>query len=190
MEKDVSFKDWLAVALMSEQTAMLGMETMTRPEEVGGVSTPENLESMTIGQMLDLSRLTDGRQMFYKVCEILLGLDVKQTANARAVDVVRFVGWVLGRVKEINGLFEKTKGNPSPEEVRAGVLRLHFGVFGMIDWYAQRMGITDHEAVMSVPWIRIYRCLDMDNKTNEYQKRLAKIREDEYRRKNTLRSGK
>ena len=178
------FREWLALALMSEQVKDLGLEDMSRPEEVGGVMTPETLDEMTIGQMLKLSGLTDARDMFYQVCKVLLGLEEAQTDNARAVDVVRFVGWVLGRVKEINRLFEKTKGNPTPEQISAGVMRLNFGVFGMIDWYAQRMGITDHEAVMDVPWVRIYKCLDMDNQTNEYQKRLAKIYDERYRTKN------
>ena len=76
--------------------------------------------------------------------------------------------------------------NPTAEEIRAGINKMNFGVFGMIDWYARRMGITDHEEVMSVPWVRVYKCLDMDSQTNEYHKRLTKIRNDEYRRrKNT-----
>lgn len=186
MNNKTNFKDWFIIACHSEDTATLNMETMTRPLYVAGKQTPESLNEITLGQMVELSQMKSGREMFYKVCWELLKIDTAQVDSARAVDVVRFVGWVLGRVKEINELFEKTKGNPSPEEVRAGINKLNFGVFGMIDWYAKRMGITDHEVVMSVPWIRLYKCLDMDSKTNEYQKRLAKIRNDEYRRtKNT-----
>lgn len=184
MERDVIFKEWLTVALMSEQVKDLDLENMTRPKEVAGVEVPENLNEMTIGQMLDLSELKDATEMFYKVCEVLLGLTWAQTGNALALEVVRYVGWVFGRVKEINGLFEKIKGNPTPQEVKAGVLRLNFGVFGMIDWYAQRMGITDHEEVMKVPWLRLYKCLEMDSKTAEYQRKLQKINDDEYRRRN------
>lgn len=190
MEKDVLFSEWLTIALMSDDVDGLGLEKMSRPEEVCGVKTPENLNEMTVGQMLDLSSLKDASEMFFKVCEVLLGLTMEQTANTSALEVVRFVGWVLGRVKEINRLFEKAKGNPTPEELRAGVTKLNFGVFGMIDWYAKRMGITDHEEVMRVPWLRLYKCLDMDNKMNEYQKRLAKIQSDEYRRKNQGTRGK
>lgn len=184
MKKNVCFKRWLVVALVSSNIEELNLEKLERPDEVAGVATPENLNEMTVGQMLALSDLKDAGDMFYKVCEVLLGLDRKRTAKASAVQVVRFVGWVLGRVKEINRLFEKTKGNPSPEEIRAGIKNLNFGVFGMIDWYAKRMGITDHEEVMKVPWLRLYKCLDMDNQMNEYQKRLIKIQSDEYRRKN------
>lgn len=184
MEKDVSFNEWLTVAMFSADIKDLNLEGMSRPEKVGGKDVPESLDEMTIGQMLDLSSLSDGREMFFRVCEVLLGLKESETGKARAVEVVRFVGWVLGRVKEINGLFEKTKGNPTPQELKAGIRRLNFGVFGMIDWYAQRMGITDHEEVMSVPWMRLYKCLDMDNQTKEFNRRLAKVYENEYRRKN------
>jgi len=40
--------------------------------------------------------------------------------------------------------------------------KLSFGLFGLVDYYATRMGITDHEQVESVPWVRVYKCLDMD----------------------------
>lgn len=185
MRKDVCFKDWLTIALMSDDVEALNLEGMSRPYEVAGVMTPENLNEMTVGQMLDLSGLNDARQMFYSVCGVLLGLERSQTANARAVEVVRFVGWVLGRVKEINRLFEKAKGKPTQEEIRAGIQKMDFGVFGMIDWYARRMGISDHEKVMSVPWLRLYKCLDMDNQTVEFNKRLQKVLSDEHRRKNS-----
>ena len=186
MNNETNFKDWFIVACHSEDTATLNMEMMTRPLYVAGKQTPESLNEITLGQMVELSQLKSGREMFYKVCWELLKIDVAQVDSARAVDVVRFVGWVLRRVKEINRLFEKTKGNPTAEEIRAGINKMNFGVFGMIDWYARRMGITDHEEVMSVPWVRVYKCLDMDSQTNEYHKRLTKIRNDEYRRrKNT-----
>ena len=52
----------------------------------------------------------------------------------------------------------------------------------MIDWYALRMGITDHEEVMRVPWMRVYQCLSMDNQKQEFEKRLSEVYNDEHRR--------
>ena len=85
-------------------------------------------------------------------------------------------------MQRINALFDSVKGKPTKEEEKAGIDKLKFGVFGLIDWYALRMGITDHEEVTKVPWGRGYKCLEMDNKRHEFDKRLAKIYEDEHRR--------
>ena len=64
---------------------------------------------------------------------------------------------------------------PTPEERRAGVDKLSFGLFGLVDYYATRMGITDHEQVESVPWVRVYKCLDMDAEKIRYERRLREI---------------
>ena len=109
-------------------------------------------------------------------------MEAKKVDDCFAVEVVRFVGWVLGKVKTINELFDKAKSQPSDEEIRAGINQLNFGIFGLIDWYALRMGITDHEEVTKVPWGRVYKCLDMDKRTNDYRKKLQKVYEDEHRK--------
>ncbi len=36
-------------------------------------------------------------------------------------------------------------------------------------------GITDHEQVESVPWVRVYKCLDMDAEKIRYERRLREI---------------
>jgi uncharacterized protein YkvS len=114
----------------------------------------------------------------------VLHLQREQVERARAVDVVRFVGWVTGEADRINKLFNSTETKPSKEEEQAGIKKLRFGLFGMLDWYARRMGIQDHDAVLDVPWMRVWRCLDMDNKTNNFHKRLQEVYNEEYRRKN------
>ena len=37
------------------------------------------------------------------------------------------------------------------------------------------MGITDHEEVERVPWIRVYKCLDMDAERTRFERRLRNI---------------
>lgn len=182
MKEDTKFKHWLVTALFSKDTEKLELDKMHRPLKVGKVKTPSSLDAMTIGQMVKMSDCRTGGEVFYKVCEVLLGLCKGQVDNCRAVEVVRFTGWVLGRVKMINELFDKAKKKPTDEELRAGISNLKFGIFGLIDWYALRMGITDHEEVTNVPWGRVYKCLDMDTKTREYEMRLQKVYEDEHRR--------
>ena len=92
--------------------------------------------------------------------------------------VLGFSSWVTKEVERITKLFETTSVAPTPEEKRAGVDQLSFGLFGLVDYYATRMGITDHEQVESVPWIRVYKCLDMDAEKIRYERRLRKIYQD------------
>lgn len=183
MKKKTKFREWFIVALHSEDMRGLKLEELTRPMKVAGRRTPENLNEMTVGQMAELSKLKDGAQMFYQVCGVLLGLTPKQVDGARATEVVRFVGWVLGQIKWINSLFDKAKLVPTKQERQAGIERLNFGVFGMVDWYAKRMGIADHDEVMKVSWMRLYKCLEMDNKITMFNRKLTKVYESENKSK-------
>ena len=183
MDINTNFKTWLILANHAANLDGLKLETMTRPLKVGKATTPENLNAMTLGQMIDLSELKTGSEMFYKVCEVLLDMKPKDVNKAPAVEVVRFVAWVAGSVKRINKLFDSVKNKPSKEELQAGINRLNYGIFGLIDWYAKRMGIADHDEVLGVHWGRVYQCLKMDNETAEFQKRLNKIYADEIKSK-------
>lgn len=44
-------------------------------------------------------------------------------------------------------------------------------------------GIKDHEEVMSVPWMRVYKCLQIDSEKAKYELRLRKVYESENGRK-------
>lgn len=102
-------------------------------------------------------------------------MDEKQVLRADATEILGFVYWVAKEVKRINKLFASTNVPPTPEERQAGVDRLNFGFFGLVDYYAQRMGISNHEEVECVPWIRVYKCLDMDAKRVMFERRLRNV---------------
>lgn len=182
MDNLTRFKEWVIRASFSREINDLKLEELTRPFMVGWKCTPESLDNMTIGQMIRLSDCKNGVDMFYRICDVLLDLPREAVDICWAVDVVRFCGWVLGRVKKINALFDSVKSKPTQQERMAGIDDLKFGVFGLVDWYALRMGITDHEEVMSVTWGRVYKCLEMDMKKREFEKRLIKVYDDEHRR--------
>lgn len=179
MEKDVRFRDWLIVAVHSKDLDDLKLETLSRPSMVGKHVVPEDLSGMTLGQMLDLQECKNGEDIFYRTCEVLLGMSRKEVDDAKAVEVVCFTGWVAGRIIWINSLFEGIKLSPTNEQVKAGIMKLNFGVFGMIDWYAKRMGITDHDDVLGVTWMRIYKCMEIDNKSEAFNRRLQKVYVDQ-----------
>lgn len=182
MDIRTDFRTWLILSKHASNLDGLELEKMTRPLKVGKYDTPENLNEMTLGKMIELSEIKTGSEMFYKVCCGLLGMNPLEVDKADAVEVVRFVGWVAGSVNRINKLFDSVKNHPTQEEVQAGIERLNYGIFGLIDWYAKRMGIVNHDDVLNVHWGRVYQCLKMDNETEAFRKRLDKIYSDKIKR--------
>ena len=109
MDIRTKFKEWLIIAT----AARFKMERYERPAFVGDKETPKDLNELTIGQLIELSELGDENQSLYKVTDIILGMTRSETDEARAVDVVRFVGWTFGEVERINQLFQKVRTEPT-----------------------------------------------------------------------------
>lgn len=183
MKDNVTFKEWLPIA----KIAGFKIGKFSRPNKVGKHNVPPSFDELTIGQVLELSSLTEDDAVT-GVCRVVLNMTPQEVMKARAVEVVRFVGWALAELEKINDLFKAAQIEPTAEERRAGVQALDFGLFGMIDWYAVRMGIHDHDEVLGVNWMRVYKCVDMDNKKALFQRKLQEVFQNEYRRKNTRRS--
>lgn len=176
MDINTTFGYWVRVAPFTD----FKLEgDFSRPAFVGSTEVPENLNQLTIGQLIDLSQLGDTNESLYTIVSTVLGMKREDIDKARAVDVVRFVGWVSKEVEKINKIFESTNVKPTSREKKAGIEELKFGLFGMLDWYAVRMGISDHDQVLKTPWLRIYKCLDIDNKRTQYEKRLQEVAAEE-----------
>lgn len=179
MDNSTTYGYWRVIARHANYTIP---ENLPRPHYIGDTPCPENLNELTIGQLIELGD-TKGDAADYRITEVVLSLDRETTDKCRAVEVVPFISWTARQVKAINRLFEAISHKPTAKEKQAGVDKLQFGLFGMIDWYAKRMGITDHDDVLNVPWLRIYKCMDMDNKVQQYEKRLTDISMREAKRR-------
>ena len=179
MDNNTTYGYWRVIARVSGYTIP---EDLDRPGYVGEKQCPENLNELTIGQLIELGG-TEGEAADYEMARIVLDYDKETTDACRAIDVVPFLSFVGREVKKINRLFESISHKPTAKEKQAGVDKLQFGLFGMLDWFAKRMGITDHDEVLQVPWLRIYKCIDMDNQVNEYEKRYNDITIQEAKRK-------
>lgn len=151
------------------------IKNLPKPYSVGGVKTPDSLNDITIGELMELQSAENERELILKCCTILLSLDERNALKSQANEVLGFSVWVSKELERIAKLFQSTTIPPTPEEKQAGVDSLNFGMFGILDYYALRMGITDHEEVEKVKWIRVYKCLDMDAKKARYEKRLRTI---------------
>lgn len=162
------------------------MDTLSRadkPTFICGKEVPDNLNMITYGQLDDLSRIGANDDAAARVLNILFDLDPIDVYQVNVFDVFGFMNFVRDEVNRINALFSSIKVSHTSEEIAAGIDDLNFGTFGVVDWYARRMGITNQDDVYSVPWIRIYTCMKNDNEKSEYESRLHKQYMNKIKRK-------
>ncbi len=139
---------------------------------------PDTLQMATFGTLTQLQQAAKDNDYFKTCCKlvsVLTGVDEKVVASRRAFDVLGIVNMVQAEMERIGKLFQSLHTESTSDEVAAGVDKLEFGTFGIVDWYAKRMGIIDHEDVFATPWARIWQCMKIDHENNEFEKRYRKI---------------
>ena len=177
------FREWMTLLHHGGFEELFQFDELSKPLFFGNKGVPDDLNELNFGQIVKLQGIKDVGEMFLIPPQVVLGVSVDVVMGTDAVDVVRFASWVAREMKRINNLFASTNRSPTDREKKAGIDLLSFGIFGTVDYYAQRMGITDHEEVMSAPWIRVYKCLQIDSEKAKYEQRLRKVYEEEQRRK-------
>lgn len=140
-----------------------------RPAKLCGKAIPESLNDLTMGQLTDIMSLEKGKEI--EAVHIVTGIDTKLLDKEPALKVIGLVNFIQSELQRIADLFKQLKPHYTKEERQAGVEDLDFGIFGTIDWYAQRMGITNHDEVLRVPWLHIWQCSKIDKEHHEYQQR-------------------
>ena len=168
-------RDFIILSECTSEDIQAKISRLERPYSVCGVSVPNDLNSLTIGELLRLQAIQTEEDALMVPCEVILNLPKEKVMNAEASEVFGFLMWVSKEMETINKLFERTRVPPTKEEKEAGVESLNFGAFGLIDWYARRMGYLEHEAVEHVKWPIIYKCLEMDAMQTMYERRLREV---------------
>lgn len=180
----LSFRDYLTIfGMTSEEVRHEQYEAikfLPRSEKVCGIDVPKDLNTITYGQLDDLHDVPEGVEAIVNCCKVILGVDELSVMLERADRILWFTSFCNKEVERINKIFASIRPDYEPEEKMAGIDKLKFGSFGVLDWYARRMGISDQNAVRDVPWIRIFQCMKNDNEQQKYEKRLRAV----YRRKN------
>lgn len=148
------------------------LNAQPRPYVLCGKEVPKNLMTLSYGTLDDLRSATAAEDPIAECVRILLGVDSSDLLEADVNDVFGFLAFVKRELEKINKLFADIKRTYSKEEVVAGVRDLDFGSFGVLDWYARRMGITNQNEVRDVAWVRIYQCMRNDNEQAEFERRL------------------
>ena len=173
-------KEFLILATVTKDDMQAKLSRLQRPSSVCGVRVPQDLNKLTIGEIMELQGITTETDAITVPCRVILQLEEREVMNEDAEKVFGFIMWVAKEMERINKLFERTHVPPTQEEKEAGVEQLNFGGFGILDWYARRMGIVDHEYAGYTPWPRVFKCLEMDAQKTLYERRLHQV----YKKKN------
>ncbi len=184
--RDLTFREYLTIFTAAVEEAREeqyeAVRALPRPATLCGMETPESLNLITYGQLDDLHDSPEGAGAIVNCCTVILGVKEEDVMRERADRVLGFVNFCNAEVKRINDLFSSIRADYEPEEKMAGIEKLRFGSFGVIDWYSRRMGIHDQDEVRKVPWVRIWQCMKNDNETGRYERRLRKV----YERRNRV----
>ena len=173
----MTVKEFLILSDVASNAAELleQIGKLPKPDFVAGVRVPETLNDLTIGQLMELHSVRNVLDCIMGPCRVVLGLPIDKIEKYEAADILGSSTWVNREVERITKLFDSTSVAPTPVERRAGGDKLSFGLFGLVDYYATRMGKTAHAQVECVPWVRVYKCLDMDAEKIRYERRLREI---------------
>lgn len=160
------------------------LQSRPKPYMLLGVQTPQSLDHLTYGQLIELQRISnDAREAFPTICRVVLGVDdTDKVMQCEAEAMAGFFYWVVGEVKRIDKLFEEAQRKPTADEIAAGILDKRQSPIRMLDWYARRMGITSHDAVLDVKWLIIYECFANDNDDDAYQRRYSEVIANKHKR--------
>lgn len=173
-----SYKDFLVMlpycAENVQKDLLERLQAQPRPFSLCDVEVPRNLNALSYGTLDDLRSATAAEDPICECVRILLDVGASELMDADVNDVFGFLSFVKAELEKINKLFADIKHTYSKEEEAAGVHDLDFGSFGVLDWYARRMGITNQNDVRDVAWVRIYQCMKNDCQQAEYEKRVHK----------------
>lgn len=157
-----------------------------KPEWLFGKEVLGDFNLITFGQYSDLCDALEGKnhiEVIRDVVRVMYDVTDDEIDAESAYDVWGFVNFAIDEVQRINRLFGSIKMDYTEQEKKAGIERLQFGTFGILDWYSKRMGIVDQNLVNNEKWVRIFQCMKNDNEEAAYNRRLQKVYEIEMKQK-------
>lgn len=136
----------------------------------------KSFNDLKFKQLIDLQeRIKTFDDLIFISFEVVHDLKREDIINLSAFDCLKFAFYAKDELERITKLFSDIEYKPTAEEEKAGIKNISHGFFGTIDWYARRMGISDHDEVVELNWGRIYQCLKIDSENNRFEKRYRQI---------------
>lgn len=158
-----------------EDDQVAALKAVACPARVGLIETPQDLNDITLGQLVRLETIGAEKGVFAAIAEVLLDKDEAWAMKAPALEMLGLRNMVVAEQERIANLFASLGREHTAAEVMAGIEKLNFGMFGLADWYARRMGITDHDEAFETPWVRVWQCRKNDQEEADYQRRLQTV---------------
>lgn len=176
-DKKCTYKEFLMLLPYADkgvqEELVLRLKEQPRPDTLCGKQVPKDLNALSYGTLDDIRSAAESKDIIGECAKILLGIEPEQLFDEDVNDVFGFCNFVTKELERINKIFASIKVNYSKEELAAGIKTLDFGSFGVLDWYAKRMGITNQNEVREVAWVRIYQCMKNDALSNNYERKLS-----------------
>lgn len=151
------------------------LEQAPRPQTLGGVAVPENLNGLTLGQLAELWSIRTEDDLLRRAPAVVLGLSEAQIMKSDTAAMVGFLNFIGRESARIQRLWEECQVPPTPEQLEAGLLGLNFGPFGLIDSWARRMGFTSHDEAAKTKWLVVWQCMKNDAQVAAFERRYQKI---------------
>lgn len=147
------------------------MASAPKPRRLCGRYLPESLDNMTMGMLTEVMMIKEDA----KLLTAIYNISIPELETEWAQDVIGTLRWTIEELKRITTLFSQMERELTADEIMAGAEQMKGDIFTTIDWYARRMGISDHDEVLRVPWVTIWRCAKDDRDREEYRQRLHNI---------------
>lgn len=178
---DYPFERFVGLMRYMTEGTIKSLAVIPPPHKYKGIKIAQDLQGATFGTLTQLQQSAKGNDYMGTCCKIVsvvTGIAEKKVPKCKAVVVLGIVNMVKTEMERIGKLFQSLNVEHTSDELAAGIESLDFGAFGIVDWYAQRMGIIDHEEVFNTPWARIFQCMRIDHDNSEFEKRYRRIIEN------------
>lgn len=154
---------------------ILECKELETPKVFNHWQCPENFDSITYGQRIDLAEINSSNFITLPLY-VIAGMDETAISQLNAAKVLRFSFLAIDELQKMKDRDEKYLAyEPDEDEIKAGVKKMNHGVFGVIDTIAKRCPQYTHEDVLKLGQQQVYMMLKIDIDNANYAKRLRKI---------------
>ena len=117
-----------------EDDQVAALKEITCPARVGTVEAPQDLNDITLGQLIQLEAIAAEKGVFAAIAEVLLDKDEAWAMKAPAMEMLGLRNMVVAEQDRIAALFASLTRDHTAAEIMAGIESLNFGMFGLADW--------------------------------------------------------
>lgn len=133
------------------------VEHSEKPRRLCGRYMPSTLTYLRMGAFVEVMQCKDE----IKLLKTIYNVTESELQNEWAQNVIGAIKWTIEQLESITASFSQLESDTETEKKG--------NIFSTIDWYAQRMGITNHDDVLKVPCLIIWQCAKEDQERRAKQ---------------------